>query len=134
MGLGHAEHRVRVAGDARPLRDAVSAGPLAHQGSQAEAEAIYQKRRAELKAEAEHADERLDLLDKRVHLASLGFREVVRKVAPEGRQRRQLSRAEARDRAGPLAQDAARSTIPRRTPATCRSASARASSSGPATC
>ncbi|GEM_PF-3377370 len=49
---------------------------------QAEAEAIYQKRRAELKAEAEHADARLDLLDKRVQLVSLGFREVVRKVAP----------------------------------------------------
>jgi S1-C subfamily serine protease len=49
--------------------------------AQAEAEASYLKRRAELKAEAEHADERLDLLDKRVHLASLGFREVVRKVA-----------------------------------------------------
>ncbi len=50
--------------------------------AQAEAEATYLKRRAELKADAEHADERLDLLDKRVHLASLGFREVVRKVAP----------------------------------------------------
>jgi len=51
--------------------------------AQAEAEATYQKRRAELKAEAEHADERLELLDKRVHLAALGFREVVRKVAPK---------------------------------------------------
>ena len=50
--------------------------------AQVEAEATYLKRRAELKADAEHADERLDLLDKRVHLASLGFREVVRKVAP----------------------------------------------------
>src|SRR5271165_3480228 len=50
--------------------------------AQAEADAAFLKRRAELKAEAEHADERLDLLDKRVHLASLGFREVVRKVAP----------------------------------------------------
>ncbi|MCI0684439.1 MAG: trypsin-like peptidase domain-containing protein [Gemmataceae bacterium] len=50
--------------------------------AQGEAEAIYQKRRAELRAEAEHADARLDALDKRVHLASLGFREVVRKVAP----------------------------------------------------
>ena len=47
-----------------------------------EAETFYVKRRAELKAEAEHADERLELLDKRVHLVSLGFREVVRKVAP----------------------------------------------------
>jgi len=48
----------------------------------AEAEAVYMRRRAELKAEAEHADERLDLLDKRVHLTGLGFREVVRKVSP----------------------------------------------------
>ena len=50
--------------------------------AQAEAEATYMKRRAELKAEAEHAQERLDLLDKRVHLTSLGFREVARKVLP----------------------------------------------------
>jgi S1-C subfamily serine protease len=50
--------------------------------AQAEAEATYLKRRAELKAEAEAADERLDVLDKRVQLTSLGFREVVRKVAP----------------------------------------------------
>jgi S1-C subfamily serine protease len=50
--------------------------------AQAEADALYLKRRAELKAEAEHADERLDLLDKKLHLTSLGFREVVRKVAP----------------------------------------------------
>src|SRR2546430_2705951 len=50
--------------------------------AQAEAEATFLKRRAELKAEAEHADMRLDLLDKRVELTSLGFREVVRKVAP----------------------------------------------------
>ncbi len=48
--------------------------------AQAEAEATFLKRRAELKAEAEHADLRLDLLDKRVQLTSLGFREVVRKV------------------------------------------------------
>jgi putative serine protease PepD len=48
----------------------------------AEAESTYMKRRAELKAEAEHADARLDLLDKRVHFTSLGFREVVRKVTP----------------------------------------------------
>ncbi|MCS7046372.1 MAG: trypsin-like peptidase domain-containing protein [Gemmataceae bacterium] len=50
--------------------------------AQAEAEIVYQKRRAELKADAEHANEQLDRLDKRVNLASLGFREVVRKVAP----------------------------------------------------
>jgi S1-C subfamily serine protease len=50
--------------------------------AQADAEATYLKRRAELKAEAEDADQRLEILDKRVHLTSLGFREVVRKVAP----------------------------------------------------
>ena len=50
--------------------------------AQADAEAVFMKRRAELKADAEHADQRLDLLDKRVHLTALGFREVVRKVAP----------------------------------------------------
>src|SRR5262245_29632097 len=48
----------------------------------AEAESIYLKRRAELKAEAEHAEARLARLDERVELISLGFREVVRKVAP----------------------------------------------------
>ena len=48
----------------------------------AEAEGIYTKRRAELKAEAEHADQRLDVLDQKVHLTSLGFREVARKVMP----------------------------------------------------
>jgi S1-C subfamily serine protease len=50
--------------------------------AQAEAEAFYHKRRAELKAEAEAADQRLEVLDKKVHLVSLGFREVVRKVTP----------------------------------------------------
>jgi S1-C subfamily serine protease len=48
----------------------------------ADADSAYTKRRAELKAETEHADEMLDKLDKRVVLTSLGFREVVRKVAP----------------------------------------------------
>ncbi len=48
----------------------------------ADAESFYMKRRAELKAEAEHADARLDLLDKRAHFTSLGFREVIRKVMP----------------------------------------------------
>jgi S1-C subfamily serine protease len=47
-----------------------------------EAEAAYLKREAELKAEAEAADKRLDLLDRRTHLVSLGFRELVRKVTP----------------------------------------------------
>src|SRR5882724_9530551 len=50
--------------------------------SRAEAEAAYAKRRAELRAEADAADERLQLLDKRVNLISLGFRDVVRKVGP----------------------------------------------------
>lgn len=48
----------------------------------ADADAFFMKRRAELKAEAEQADQRIELLDKRVHLTSLGFREVVRKVTP----------------------------------------------------
>jgi S1-C subfamily serine protease len=48
----------------------------------AEAEVAYQRRHAELKAEAEAADRRLDVLDRRTHLVSLGFREVVRKVTP----------------------------------------------------
>jgi S1-C subfamily serine protease len=48
----------------------------------AEAESVYLKRRAELKAESEHADARLEQLNDRVQLASLGFREVVRRVAP----------------------------------------------------
>jgi S1-C subfamily serine protease len=51
--------------------------------AQADAEAIFLRRRAELKAEAEFAEERLDLLDKRVHLTGLGFRELVRKVSPQ---------------------------------------------------
>ena len=48
----------------------------------ADAEGALLKRRAELKAEAEHADERLELLDKKVNLVGLGFREVSRKIAP----------------------------------------------------
>ena len=50
--------------------------------AEGEAEAIFLKRRAELKADAEHADARLDVLDKRAYLVSLGFREVARKVMP----------------------------------------------------
>jgi S1-C subfamily serine protease len=50
--------------------------------AQADAESAYLRRQAELRAEAEAADKRLDLLDKRVNLVSLGFREVARKVAP----------------------------------------------------
>ncbi len=49
---------------------------------QAAADAAYLKRQAELKAEAEAAGSRLAALDQRVHLVSLGFREVARKVAP----------------------------------------------------
>jgi S1-C subfamily serine protease len=50
--------------------------------AEADAEAAYARRRAELRAEAEAAEQMLKNLDNRVHLTSLGFREVVRKVAP----------------------------------------------------
>ena len=50
--------------------------------TEAEAELAFQRRRAELRAEAEHADKQLAILDKKVDLVSLGFREVVRKVTP----------------------------------------------------
>jgi len=40
------------------------------------------KRQAELKADAEYADHRLQELDRRIHFVSLGFREVAKKVAP----------------------------------------------------
>ncbi len=50
--------------------------------AQAEADAIYLKRRAELKAEAEVAASELDMIDKKVGLVSLGFRLVVNKVGP----------------------------------------------------
>jgi len=46
------------------------------------ANAVYLKREAELKAESEAADRQLARLDNRLHLASLGFREVARRVAP----------------------------------------------------
>jgi S1-C subfamily serine protease len=58
---------------------------LAHWRSveaRADADAAYQKRRAELRAEAEAANEQLQLLDKRAVLVSFSFREVVRKVGP----------------------------------------------------
>jgi serine protease Do len=48
-----------------------------------QAEAAYQKRRAELKAEAEAAQASLDLLDKKLDLTSLGFRKVVQLVTPK---------------------------------------------------
>src|SRR5947207_2721780 len=49
---------------------------------QAAADAAYLKRLAELKAEAEVAHKKLEDLDQRFHLVSLGFREVARKIAP----------------------------------------------------
>jgi len=52
-----------------------------HVESEAAADARYLFRQAELRAEAQHAEQRLELLDRRVHLTSLGFREVIRKVA-----------------------------------------------------
>jgi S1-C subfamily serine protease len=50
--------------------------------AQADADAIYLKRRAELKAEAEVAGAELELIDKKVGLVALGFRLVVSKVSP----------------------------------------------------
>lgn len=50
--------------------------------SQADAEAAYLKRRAELRAEAEAAGEQLDRLDSKANLVSLGFRNIVGKVSP----------------------------------------------------
>jgi serine protease Do len=50
--------------------------------AQADADAAYLKRQAELKAESEAADKQLAALDSKVKLVSLGFRDVVRKVAP----------------------------------------------------
>src|SRR5262249_18407659 len=49
---------------------------------QVAADARYARRQAELKAEAEAAEDRLAALDRRVQLVSLGFREVARKVTP----------------------------------------------------
>ena len=53
-----------------------------HSEAQAEADAIYLKRRAELKADSDNAREQLDALDAKVSLVSFGFRLVVKKVAP----------------------------------------------------
>jgi serine protease Do len=50
--------------------------------SKSEADALYQKRRAELRAEADASKEMLDHLDKRIETIALGFREVVRRVSP----------------------------------------------------
>jgi serine protease DegS len=50
--------------------------------AQVEADAIYLKRRAELKAEAEVANLQLEGIDKKVSLVALGFRLVVSKVSP----------------------------------------------------
>jgi serine protease Do len=50
--------------------------------AQADADAAYLKRQAELKAESEAADKRLAAIDSKVKLTSLGFRQVARKVLP----------------------------------------------------
>jgi len=50
--------------------------------AQGEAELAHARRLGELKAEAEFADHRLDVLDKRANLISLGFRELARKALP----------------------------------------------------
>jgi serine protease Do len=50
--------------------------------AQADADAVYLRRTAELKAETEAADQRLAAIDDKMKLVSLGFREVARKVAP----------------------------------------------------
>src|SRR5262249_26260414 len=50
--------------------------------AQAEAEAAYLKRQAELRAESEAADQRLAALNDKVKLVSLGFRDVAKKVSP----------------------------------------------------
>src|SRR5215468_1643468 len=46
------------------------------------ADAVFLKREAELKAESEAAERHLAVLDRQIHLVSLGFREVARKIAP----------------------------------------------------
>jgi S1-C subfamily serine protease len=48
----------------------------------AEAETAYLKRQAELKAESEAADARLNALNSKIKLISLGFRDVAKKVLP----------------------------------------------------
>jgi S1-C subfamily serine protease len=50
--------------------------------AQVEADTAYLRRQAELRAEADAADERLRVLDGRFQLVALGFREVARKVRP----------------------------------------------------
>jgi serine protease Do len=49
---------------------------------EAAADAAYLRRQAELRADSESANSRLEELDRRLHFVSLGFREVARKVAP----------------------------------------------------
>jgi S1-C subfamily serine protease len=51
--------------------------------AESQAEVAYQKRRAELKAELEHAQELMNVLDKKTKLTSLGFRSVVQMVTPQ---------------------------------------------------
>src|SRR5262245_9716531 len=50
--------------------------------NQAAADAVYLKRQAELKAEADAAGKSLETLDGRVRLVAHGFRDVARKMAP----------------------------------------------------
>jgi serine protease Do len=50
--------------------------------AQADGQAVFVRRQAELKAEAEDAHKKILALNDRVQLVSLGFREVVRKVSP----------------------------------------------------
>src|SRR5262249_37781283 len=50
--------------------------------NQAAADAVYLKRQAELKAEADAAGKSLETLDRRVRLVAHGFRDVARKMAP----------------------------------------------------
>lgn len=64
---------------------------------ESEAEAAYQKRRAELRAENEAADSRLQFLDKKINFVSLGFREVVRKVGPSVVSVQHLSEPKAKE-------------------------------------
>jgi serine protease Do len=61
-----------------------------------EAEAQYLRRRAELKAEADHAQEQFD--EKRVQFTSAGFRDIARRVAPSVVHVTNLKAAEEDDR------------------------------------
>jgi S1-C subfamily serine protease len=60
----------------------VAIGYLQHTQTEAEIDAFYAKRRAELKAESDTAREQIELLHAGVPALQFGFRQVVRKVAP----------------------------------------------------